>query len=292
MLIDGKKIANEIQKELKFSLDNISGPKPCLAVIIVGNHPPSLIYVSRKMQACAEVGIESIRIALPSEVSEEELILEIVKLNQNSRVNGILLQLPLPQHINPITVLREISPAKDVDGLHPFNVGKMLIGEDDAFFPCTPYGIKILLERSNIDISGKHVVIIGRSNLVGKPLAALLMQNTSGANATVTVAHSRSENLKNICLTADIIVAAIGQPLFLKADMIKEGAVIIDVGINKINDSSQKAGYKIVGDVDFDEVKGKCSFITPVPGGVGPMTIAVLLRNTFKSFIATQKSPS
>ena len=290
MLINGKAIAEEIQRELKLELDQQKGPKPCLAVIIVGDHAPSLIYVNRKTQACAETGIESIRIALPSEVTEENLISEIEKLNKNTKVNGILLQLPLPPHINPIHILNHISPEKDVDGLHPVNVGKMLIGEKDAFLPCTPHGIKALLERSNVNVSGKHVLIIGRSNLVGKPMAAILMQNAPGANATVTVAHSRTLNLKDLCLTADIIIAAIGQPKFVTADMVREGTVIIDVGINKIADATQKSGYKIVGDVDFDNVKDKCSLITPVPGGVGPMTIAMLLSNTVKSFRRTQAS--
>lgn len=290
MLIDGKAIAATIQKEIKLFVDKQEGVKPCLAVIIVGDHAPSLIYISRKIQACAETGIESIRVALPSEITEEKLIEEVEKLNRTTKVNGILLQLPLPKHINPIHVVSHISPEKDVDGLHPINVGKMLIGEKDAFLPCTPHGIKVLLERSNIDVSGKHVVVLGRSNLVGKPMAAILMQNTAGANATVTIAHSRTSNLNSLCLSADIIIAAIGQPKFVTANMVKEGAVIIDVGINKITDATQKSGYKIVGDVDFDNVKDKCSFITPVPGGVGPMTIAMLLWNTIKSF--KQSHPS
>ena len=284
MLIDGKAIAAEIQKEIKLFLENHRGTTPCLAVIIVGNHPASQIYVTRKTQACAEVGIESLRIALPSEITEEQLIAEVDKLNENSKVNGILIQLPLPKHINPLKVLKHLSPEKDVDGLHPINVGKMLIGESDAFFPCTPHGIKLLLERTQINVAGKHVVVLGRSNLVGKPIAAILMQNAEGANATVTVAHSRSQNLKNLCLSADVIIAAIGQPKFVTADMVKPGVVIVDVGINKIEDASQKSGYKIVGDVDFENVKDKCSYITPVPGGVGPMTIAMLLWNTVKSF--------
>lgn len=288
MLIDGKAIADDIQHELKLTLDKIEGEKPCLAVIIVGNHAPSLIYVNRKTRACAEIGIESILIALPSEISEDNLIEEIEKLNKNSKVNGILLQLPLPNHIDSSLVIRHISPTKDVDGLHPFNVGNMLIGDKDAFLPCTPHGIKVMLERSNVDVAGKHVLVIGRSNLVGKPMAAILVQNAAGANATVTIAHSRSANIKEFCLSADIIIAAIGQPKFLKADMVKEGAVIIDVGINKIADATTKSGYRIVGDVDFDNVKDKCSYITPVPGGVGPMTIAMLLSNTLKSFMLSK----
>lgn len=292
MLIDGKSIANEIQQELKQTLAKLNGRKPCLAVIIVGSHAPSLIYVNRKTKACAETGIESIKIALPTEIAEEKLIAEIDKLNQNDKVDGILIQLPLPPQINPLNVIRHISPEKDVDGLHPINVGKMLIGEQDAFLPCTPHGIKVLLERSDVNVSGKHVVIIGRSNLVGKPMAAILMQNTSGANATVTIAHSRTSNLKELCLTADVIIAAIGQPKFVTADMVKNKAVIIDVGINKIADASKKSGYEIVGDVDFDNVKEKCALITPVPGGVGPMTIAMLLSNTVKSFMRSNHPSS
>lgn len=283
MLIDGKVIADQIQEELKLVLKGQVGSRPCLAAIIVGDHPASLIYVDRKIKACAETGIESIRIALPVDIQEEQLILEVEKLNQNPKVNGILLQLPLPPHLNTLNIIQHISPDKDVDGLHPVNVGKMLIGEKDAFLPCTPLGINVLLERSQIDVFGKHVIILGRSNLVGKPMAAILMQNTPGANATVTVAHSRSSHLKTLCLSAEVIIAAIGQPKFVTAEMVQEGAVIIDVGINKIADNSRKSGYKIVGDVDFNSVKEKCSYITPVPGGVGPMTIAMLLSNTVKS---------
>ena len=287
MLIDGKATADKIQQEIKITLEKLKGPKPCLAVIIVGDHPPSLIYVNRKRKACAETGIESRLISLPSTINEEKLMSEVETLNQDPKVNGILIQLPLPPHINPITIIRHISPEKDVDGLHPINVGKMLIGEKDAFLPCTPLGIKVLLERYKIPVSGKHVVVIGRSNLVGKPMAAILMQNAEGANATVTVAHSRTENLKELALTADIIIAAIGHPKFVTAEMVKEGAVVIDVGINKIADPSQKSGYKIVGDVDFEPIQQKSAFITPVPGGVGPMTIAMLLSNTLKSFMNT-----
>lgn len=285
MLINGKIIADQIQQEIKEILNEWKGSKPCLAVIIVGDHSPSLIYVNRKIKACAQTGIESIRISLPFDISQKSLIEEIEKLNENSKVNGILIQLPLPPHIDPLTVIQHLCPEKDVDGLHPMNVGKMLIGEKETFLPCTPYGIKVLLERSHIEVSGKHVVIVGRSNLVGKPMAAILMQNTQGANATVTVAHSRTAHLKELCLSADILIAAIGRPKFINAEMIKTGAVVIDVGINKILDSTQKTGFTIIGDVDFENVKDKCAFITPVPGGVGPMTIAMLLSNTLKSFL-------
>lgn len=285
MIIDGKVIANQIQKELREQIVRLSGRKPCLAVIIVGNHPASLIYVERKTGACAETGIESLKIALPEQTSESELTREINKLNASDAVDGILMQLPLPGHINPNTVLACIAPNKDVDGLHPINVGRLLNGGHDPFIPCTPLGIKVLLERTNIEVSGKHAVILGRSNLVGKPMAAILMQNGSGGNATVTVANSYTKNVKELCLMADIIIAAMGQPLFVKADMVKEGAVVIDVGINKIDDPKHPKGYRIVGDVDFDQVQEKCSFITPVPGGIGPMTIAMLLSNTLKSYM-------
>lgn len=285
MILDGKKVAEAIQQEIKSAIQTLKETRPpCLAVLIVGNHPPSKIYVNRKTQACEAVGIRSIKRELPATITEEQLLNEIELLNQDPSVDGILVQLPLPVHMNPNRITYHISPSKDVDGFHPFNVGKMLIGELDGFLPCTPLGVKVLLERYSIDLSGKHVLVIGRSNIVGKPMAALLMQSTPGGNATVTVAHRYTTNLKALCLIADIIIVAIGQPHFITADMIKEGAVVVDVGINKIADPSKKSGYQIVGDVDFAQVAPKCSFITPVPGGVGPMTIAMLLHNTWLSY--------
>ncbi len=284
-IIDGKAIAAQIQEELKSSIHLTQGRRPCLAVILVGEHAPSLIYVNRKAQACESIGILSIQKRLPAAISEKELLSELEQLNKNPNVDGILVQLPLPEHINPMTVIHRIDPEKDVDGLHPLNAGKLLIGDNDGFTPCTPLGIKVLMERSGIEVSSKHVVVLGRSNLVGKPVAALLMQNAPGANATVTIGHSRSNNLKNLCHLADILIVAIGQPRFVTPDMIKQGAVVIDVGINKIQDPTLPNGYKLVGDVDFDKVKEKCSFITPAPGGVGPMTIAMLLSNTWKSYM-------
>lgn len=289
MIIDGKKIADEIQQEIKEKIQQLNTRPPCLAVVLVGTHPPSQIYVNRKTQACQAVGIHSIKCELPETISEEMLLAKINELNENSNIDGILVQLPLPSHINPTRVTHFISPKKDVDGFNPYNVGKILIGETDGFIPCTPLGIKMLIERYLIDISGRHVLVIGRSNIVGKPMAALLMQGIPGGNATVTVAHRYSTDLKKFCLLADIIIVAIGQPKFITADMVKEGAVIIDVGINKIEDSSKKSGYQIVGDVDFANVAPKCSFITPVPGGVGPMTIAMLLYNTLLSYNLRQK---
>lgn len=286
MLIDGKKIAHQVQEEIKQALTQLPlHRRPCLAVIIVGDHPASQIYVSRKIKACEEVGITSLRYALPVHISQEELIARIRELNENNQVDGILLQLPLPSHLNPLQAISCLSPDKDVDGLHPINVGKMLIGDPNTFLPCTPLGVKTLLERSGIDTSGKHALVIGRSNLVGKPMAAILMQSAEGGNATVTVAHSKTNNLEQLCRMADIVIAAIGRPRFVKADMIKNGAVVIDVGINKIAVPGSSSGYEIVGDVDFENVKDKCSFITPVPGGVGPMTIAMLLSNTLKSYL-------
>ncbi|MBA2369636.1 MAG: bifunctional 5,10-methylenetetrahydrofolate dehydrogenase/5,10-methenyltetrahydrofolate cyclohydrolase [Candidatus Protochlamydia sp.] len=284
MIIDGKMVADAIQQELKEKISLSTARAPCLAVVIVGEHPPSRIYVKRKTEACENIGMRSLKKELSAEISESELLLEIDRLNVDPSVDAILVQLPLPAHINPNRITYHIDPKKDVDGFHPYNVGKMLIGELDGFLPCTPYGIKVLLERYGIDISGKHALVIGRSNIVGKPMAALLMQSTPGGNATVTVAHRLTTNLKTLSLLADLIIVAIGQPKFITADMVKEGAIIIDVGINKVADPSKKTGYAIVGDVDFENVAPKCAYITPVPGGVGPMTIAMLLNNTWHSY--------
>jgi methylenetetrahydrofolate dehydrogenase (NADP+)/methenyltetrahydrofolate cyclohydrolase len=284
MILDGKKIAGEIQEEIKQTIMQIVGRPPCLAVILVGDHPPSQIYVARKTQACEAVGIRSVKYSFPPTISEEELIGKIEKLNHDHAIDGILVQLPLPSHMNPLFITHCISPGKDVDGFHPYNVGKMLIGDMNGFLPCTPLGIKVLMERSGIEMTGRHALVIGRSNIVGKPMAAILMQGIPGGNATVTIAHRYSNDLKMFCQLADVIIVAIGQPNFITADMVKEGAVVIDVGINKIDDPTKKNGYQIVGDVDFKHVSPKCSFITPVPGGVGPMTIAMLLRNTLLSY--------
>lgn len=284
MIIDGKKIAGEIQQEIKAIVNGCLTRPPCLAVILVGDHPPSQIYVNRKTEACQAVGIRSIRYELPAYTSEEEVLQLVGNLNNDPKVDGILVQMPLPPHIRPQHIIYQINPNKDVDGFHPINVGKMLIGETDGFLSCTPLGIKVLLERSAIEVAGKHAVVIGRSNIVGKPMAAILMQNTPGGNATVTIANRYSKDIKSLCLFAEIIIVAIGQPRFITADMVKEGTVIVDVGINKIDAPAKKSGYQIVGDVDYDNVAPKCSYITPVPGGVGPMTIAMLLQNTLKSY--------
>lgn len=284
MLIDGKKIADDIQAELKNKITSLQGRKPGLAVILVGDHPASQLYVTRKTQACEEIGMRSIKRLLSSSITENDLLREVENLNNSPEVDGILIQLPLPPQINPTHIMRSIDPAKDVDGFHPVNVGKLLIGETDGFVPCTPLGIKVLLNKTGIETSGKHVVILGRSNIVGKPLAALMMQNVKDANATVTILHSKSKNIPEILRTADIIVAAMGQPRFIKKDMVKPGTVIVDVGTNRIANPSKKSGFELVGDVDFENVKDLCSYITPVPGGVGPMTIAMLLSNTWSSF--------
>ncbi len=277
MILDGTAIATEIQHEMRQEIEKIPGRKPCLAVILVGDHPSSSIYVNRKTKACEAVGIKSIKRHLPPSISEDALLMEIEQYNVNPEIDGILVQLPLPSHINTTRVTRWIDPDKDVDGFHPINMGKMLIGESDGFLPCTPLGIQTMLKRSGISVTGKHAVILGRSNIVGKPMAALLMQNTPYANATVTILHRQSPHIPEVCRQADLLIAAIGQPHFVKADMVKEGAIVIDVGINKVSGG-------IMGDVDFEHVKAKCSWITPVPGGVGPMTIAMLLTNTLKSF--------
>ncbi len=284
MLIDGKKMADQIQEEIKAHLSQLKGRKPTLAVILIGHHTPSLIYVERKGKACESVGIHFYKQQLPESITEIELIQEIEKLNQNDEIDGILVQLPLPPHINAHKITHCISAKKDVDGFHPINMGKLLIGEQDGFVPCTPLGIKVMLERSEIEVSGKQLLVIGRSNIVGKPVAALFMQSKEGANATVTIAHRFTPNMTALTKMADIIIVAIGKPKFLTGEMVKEGVVVVDVGINKVNDSS-KRGYQIVGDVDFESVEPKSSYITPVPGGVGPMTIAMLLQNTLFSYL-------
>lgn len=275
-LIDGKEIAHKIEKELKKKVDAFPRP-PGLAFVLVGDNPASRTFVNMKKKKCLEIGIASIDKEFPVSVSEYELLLHIEGLNKDSTVDGILVQLPLPKHISTQKVMEAILPDKDVDGFHPINVGKMLIGETDCFFPCTPLGIQTLLLRSKITIEGKHVVILGRSNIVGKPLAAMLMQKRLGCNATVTIANSLTENLQEIASSADILVAAMGRAHFVTKSMVKPGAVVIDVGINR-------TGSKIVGDVDFENVAPIASLITPVPGGVGPMTIVMLMSNTVLSF--------
>ena len=282
-IIDGAAIAHQIESQIASAISGLKHRPPGLAFVLLGENPASRAYVARKKKKCNEVGILSFDKELSSETSQEELLREIQELNNNPLVDGILVQLPLPSHIHTAAIMEAISPEKDVDGFHPLNVGKMLLGDLSGFLPCTPHGIQVLLTHAQIPIAGKHVVIVGRSDIVGKPLAAILMQKAPHANATVTVAHSLSNNLKEICRSGDILVAAIGKPKFITADMVKEGAVVVDVGINRSLDG------KIVGDVDFDAVLAHCSKITPVPKGVGPMTIAMLLSNTLLSYQRQEK---
>lgn len=279
MLIDGKRIASEIQATIEQKVSKLQGRKPGLAFILVGDNPASQSYVRSKKKACATTGILSTMIELSASISQSDLLKQVERLNLDPNIDGILVQLPLPLHIDEKAVTTAIDPKKDVDGFHPLNLGKMLLGEEDGFLPCTPHGIKVLLEKSNIQVEGKQVVILGRSNIVGKPLAAILMQKKPHCNATVTIAHSQSEHLVSITRSADILVAAIGRPLFVQKEMVKPGATIIDVGINRLPDG------KIVGDVEFASVAEIAGHISPVPGGVGPMTIAMLLQNTLWSYL-------
>jgi len=283
-IIDGKKIAEEIRAEVGVEVKKLAKKKiqPGLAVVLVGEDPASEVYVRMKKKACANLGIASFDYDLPKNTSERKLLNLIAKLNADKKVHGILVQLPLPKQISEAKVLNAIDPEKDVDGFHPINVGKMLNGEP-AFLPCTPHGCQQLLVRSGIKTEGKHVVVVGRSNIVGKPMASIMMQKAVGANATVTVCHSRTKNMAKITQQADILIAAIGVPNFIKARMVKQGVVVIDVGVNRVDDASKKAGYRLVGDVDFKAVSKKARAITPVPGGVGPMTITMLMLNTLES---------
>ncbi|MBK7380975.1 MAG: bifunctional methylenetetrahydrofolate dehydrogenase/methenyltetrahydrofolate cyclohydrolase FolD [Ignavibacteriales bacterium] len=287
ILIDGKKIALDIRNELKekiSKLKNETGRVPGLVAILVGENPASKIYVSSKAKVCEEIGMLSRVERLHENISEVELLATVEKYNSDNNFHGILVQLPLPKHINEDKIIEAISIDKDVDGFHPVSVGKLVIGKD-TFIPCTPAGIQELLKRYNIATKGKHVVVLGRSNIVGKPIANILIQKKEYANSIVTICHSAARDLRQFTLQADILIAAIGKPEFVKADMIKEGCVVIDVGINRIDDTNSAKGYRIVGDVDFENVSPKSSYITPVPGGVGPMTIAMLLTNTYKSFL-------
>lgn len=281
-LIDGKAIANTIKIEIAKEVEQIKlsgGKVPHLAAILVGHDGGSETYVSNKVKSCKEVGFESTLIRFEDNISEEELLEAIYKLNNDSNVDGFIVQLPLPKHISEDKITEAIDPKKDVDGFHPVNIGRMSIGLP-CFLSATPSGIVELLKRYDIETKGKHCVILGRSNIVGKPASMLMMQKGYPGDCTVTVCHSRTKNIKEICLQADIIIAALGVPEFLKADMVKEGAVVIDVGTTRVPSEETKSGFKLKGDVAFDEVAPKCSYITPVPGGVGPMTIASLLKNT------------
>ncbi len=291
IIIDGKKIAAEVREELKSKikwLKSLNIRVPGLVTIMVGDNPASQSYVTSKSKACSEIGMLSKVEILPVETSEQQLLEMIDLYNSNDDYHGILVQLPLPKHINENKVIERISPGKDVDGFHPISVGNLVIGKD-TFYPCTPNGIVELIKRYKIETSGKHVVVVGRSNIVGKPIANMLLQKKEGANAVVTICHSATKNLSLYTKSADILIAAIGKANFITADMVKEGVAVIDVGINRVEDVSLPKGYKIVGDVDYENVSKKASFITPVPGGVGPMTIAMLLQNTFLAYIKITK---
>ncbi len=281
-IIDGKEIAAQVRKEVAEKVSELKkkGITPCLAVILVGENPASVSYVTGKQKALAEVGMADRSLHLPESTTEEELLKIISELNNDKTVHGILVQLPLPKHINEEKILLAISPEKDVDGFHPVNVGNLVIGKK-SFLPCTPHGIIVLLQKMNIETSGKHAVVIGRSNIVGKPVALLLARKET--NCTVTICHTGTKNMAEITRQADIIIAAAGKPHTLTKDMIKPGAVVIDVGVNRIPDATKKSGFRLIGDCDFEDLKETASFITPVPGGVGPMTIAMLMQNTLEA---------
>jgi methylenetetrahydrofolate dehydrogenase (NADP+)/methenyltetrahydrofolate cyclohydrolase len=283
-IIDGKQVAADMRTELKDEVAKLKqkGIVPGLGVILVGEDPASKSYVTAKERTCEEIGIYSDDNRLPAETSQKELMELVEKMNKDPKINGILVQLPLPKHLNEAEVLLAIDPKKDVDGFHPMNVGKMVVGEK-AFLPCTPHGVIQLLLRSGVTIEGANVVIVGRSNIVGKPVANMLIQKNATGNATVTVCHTRTKDLTFHTKQADILIAAAGRPNTITADMVKDGVVVIDVGVNRVEDATKKRGYRLVGDVDFEAVKEKASFITPVPGGVGPMTITMLLYNTVES---------
>jgi methylenetetrahydrofolate dehydrogenase (NADP+)/methenyltetrahydrofolate cyclohydrolase len=283
-IIDGKQVATGMREELKVEVAKLKekGIVPRLGVILVGDDPASVSYVTAKERACQEIGIYSENKRLDTGTSQKQLISLVKKMNKDPKIHGILVQLPLPKGLNEAEVLQTIDPAKDVDGFHPTNVGRMVVGEK-AFLPCTPHGVIQLLIRSGVTIEGANVVIVGRSNIVGKPLANMLIQKSAIGNATVTVCHTRTRDVAYHTRQADIVIVAAGRPNTITADMIKEGAVVIDVGVNRIEDSTKKQGFRLVGDVDFEAVKEKASLITPVPGGVGPMTITMLLYNTVES---------
>ncbi|MBN1185903.1 MAG: bifunctional methylenetetrahydrofolate dehydrogenase/methenyltetrahydrofolate cyclohydrolase FolD [Bacteroidales bacterium] len=284
-IIDGKKISGEIKAEIAEEVKKIKaagGKTPHLAAILVGNDGASETYVNYKIKDCEEVGFKSTHIRLEDTITEEQLLAEVDKINKNKDIDGLIVQLPLPNHISEQKIIEAIDPRIDVDGFHPINVGRMVIGLP-AYVSATPSGIMDLLERYNIETSGKHCVVIGRSNIVGKPMSILLSQKRKPGDATVTVCHSRTKNLKEMCMQADILIAALGNPEFVKADMVKEGAVVIDVGTTRVKADDTKSGFRLKGDVKYDEVAPKCSYITPVPGGVGPMTRVALLKNTLLS---------
>jgi len=284
-LIEGRVIAGKVYAELRSEIAQLKQRDriPGLAVVLVGDNPASRAYVRSKDKMCRDLGLYSVKLELPADTSQNELLARVGELNRDPAIHGILVQSPPPKHIDEAVVVRALDPAKDVDGFHPANVAKLTLGDESGFVPCTPLGCQRLLIESGIEISGAHVVVLGRSMIVGKPLALLLMRKGRGGDATVTVVHSRSRHLAEITRSANILIAAIGQPEFVRAEHVRDGAVVIDVGINRVDDASSERGYRLVGDVAFDEVCEKASAITPVPGGVGPMTIAMLMSNTVKA---------
>jgi methylenetetrahydrofolate dehydrogenase (NADP+)/methenyltetrahydrofolate cyclohydrolase len=284
-LIDGRAVAKKIRAEAAERAKELAqrGVRPGLAVVMVGDDPASAVYTAAKAKAAEEAGFYSVNLRLPADTSEADLLSRVHVLNSDPRIHGILVQMPLPRQINPDTVIRRIDPKKDVDGFHPVNVGKMLIGERDGFIPCTPAGIQVLLKESGVKTPGKNCVIIGRSNIVGKPMAALMIQDNENANCTVTVCHRHTADLKAQTRAADILIVAAGRPRIVTGDMVKPGAVVIDVGTNRVADPESKTGTRLQGDVDFESVREVASQITPVPGGVGPMTIAMLMANTVRA---------
>ncbi len=284
-LIDGRSIAEKVYVDLRHEIADLKskGVTPGLAVVLVGDNPASRTYVRSKDKMSRELGLHSVKLELPASTTQSELLAQVEELNRDPKVHGILVQSPLPKQIDEGAIVRALDPRKDVDGFHPLNVAKLAMGDPTGFVPCTPLGVQRLLIESKIDITGAHVVVLGRSMIVGKPVALLLMQKAKGGDATVTVAHSRSKNLEEITRSADILIAAIGRAHFVKADHVRAGAVVIDVGINRMDDKTHERGYRLVGDVAFDEVAPKAKAITPVPGGAGPMTIAMLMSNTVKA---------
>jgi len=284
-LIDGRAIAKKIRADAAERVKKLAarGVKPGLAVVLVGDDPASEVYVNSKGKASEEAGMYSLTIRLEADTSQSELLAQVEALNDNPQIHGILVQMPLPKQIDPDFIIRAVDPAKDVDGFHPVNVGKMLVGERDGFFPCTPAGIQILLRESGVKTPGKNCVIIGRSNIVGKPMAALMMQDNADANCTVTVCHRHTADLEDQTRSADILIVAAGRAGIVNGDMVKKGAVVIDVGTNRVEDKTAKSGFRLRGDVDFDSVRKVASKMTPVPGGVGPMTIAMLMANTVRA---------
>ncbi|MCK4456065.1 MAG: bifunctional methylenetetrahydrofolate dehydrogenase/methenyltetrahydrofolate cyclohydrolase FolD [Thermoplasmata archaeon] len=283
-IISGKELSKEIRAELKDEVAQLKekGITPGLAVILVGEDPASQVYVRNKGKACEKLGIHEVTETLPADTSEEDLLALVEKFNEDPTFHGILVQLPLPKHIDESKVLYAINPKKDVDGFHPVNVGKLMIG-DPYFLPCTPHGIQEMLLRSGNDPARKHVVVVGRSNIVGKPIANILLQKKEGANATVTICHTGTDDIAKYTKDADIVIAATGWPNTVTADMVKDGVVVIDVGVNRVDDPSKERGYRLVGDVDFEGIKEKAAAISPVPGGVGPMTITMLMKNTVRA---------